>query len=87
MTNYGYWFVANVDQPVNSKLSKEDTLIYMLAHDSPDAAVKSFAAFRSDPAWIKAKADSEKKVGGSLTASKNGVVSEFFKPAEWSPRK
>lgn len=87
MTNFGYWFVANVDQPVNSKLSKEDTLIYMLAHDSPDAAAKSFAAFRADPVWVKVKADSEKKAGGSLTASKDGVVSEFFKPAEWSPRK
>jgi hypothetical protein len=35
-------------------------LVYMLAHPSKDAATANWAAFRSDPAWVSAKADSEK---------------------------
>jgi hypothetical protein len=32
----------------------------MLAHPSKDAAAANWSAFRSDPAWVSAKADSEK---------------------------
>jgi hypothetical protein len=87
MTNFGYWLVANVPQPKTNPLPRESTLIYLLAHDSEAAAKKSFDAFRADPVWVKAKAESEKKAGGSLTEAKNGVLSEFLKPAEWTPKK
>lgn len=53
MTNVGYWVPA--DAP-----GSENTLIYVLAHASRDAAKKSWDAFRTDPAWLKARAESEK---------------------------
>jgi uncharacterized protein YkuJ len=87
MTNLGYWTVADMPTWPANPYSREDNLVYMLAHDSVDAAKKSFDAFRVDPMWVKAKAESEKKAGGSLTTDKDGVVSEFFKPAEYSPKK
>src|SRR5262245_40249919 len=49
MTNVIYW--PPVDQP--------DTLIYLLAHKSVDAAKKSFDDFRKDPNWIAARDKSE----------------------------
>jgi len=52
MTNVGYWVAA--DAP-----GSENTLIYVLAHASRDAAKKSWDAFRTDPAWLKARAESE----------------------------
>ena len=52
MTNIGYWV------PTDEPLSK-NTLIYVLAHDSRDAAKKSWDGFRSDPDWIKARDASE----------------------------
>lgn len=53
MTNVGYWVPA--DGP-----GSENTLIYVLAHASRDAAKQSWDAFRTDPAWLKARAESEK---------------------------
>ena len=84
MTNVAYWNVAGLPQADSNKLKKENALIYLLAHKSADAMGKSFAAFRTDPAWVKAKGDSEKK--GSLTVA-DGVKSELFKPTDYSPTK
>jgi hypothetical protein len=81
MTNVVYWHAAPGDKAADT------TLVYLLAHDSPDAAKKSFDAFRQDPDWVKARADSEAKAGGSLTEAKGGVVSEFLKPTDYSPLK
>ena len=39
---------------------KEPKLIYMVAYPSEEAGKKSWDAFRKDPDWIKAKAESEK---------------------------
>ena len=78
MTHYGYW------TPVDKEKGAEDTLIYILAHDSPDAAKQSFAAFRADPDWIAARKASEEKAGGSLTVK---VDSLFMKPTDYSPTK
>ena len=86
MTNVAYWNVANLPQPTTNPYPKADTLVYLLAHKSQDAAAKSFATFRADPVWVKAKADSEKKAGGSLTVP-DGVKSEFYKPTDYSPTK
>src|SRR5678816_95044 len=38
---------------------KGNTLIYILAHPSREAATKSWQAFHDDPEWQKVKADSE----------------------------
>ena len=62
----------------------ENTLVYMLAHASQDAAKASFAAFRNDPEWIAAKKASEDKGGGSLTIP-DGVKSVFLKATDYSP--
>src|SRR5690606_12578778 len=43
----GYW--VPMDDPEAS-----NTLIYVLAHKSRDAAEKSFNAFRNDPEWQEA---------------------------------
>ncbi|HEX5445494.1 MAG TPA: NIPSNAP family protein [Pirellulales bacterium] len=78
MTNIGYWTL------LPEQKSADRTLIYLLAHDSRQAAEKSFAAFRSDPDWIAARKASEEKAGGSLT-EKDGVHSLFLKPTDYSP--
>jgi hypothetical protein len=82
MTNIAYWHLL----PGQKGADVENTLIYLLAHKSPEAAQASFDAFRQDPAWVTARTESEKKAGGSLT-EKGGVVSEFLKPTDYSPLK
>jgi hypothetical protein len=75
MTHVGYW--TPQDEPL-----KGNTLIYVLAHQSRDAAKKSWEAFRSDPEWIKARDESQKD--GSLTTK---VESVFLDPVDYSPLK
>ena len=48
MTNVGYFV------PQDTPLA-ENTLIYVLAHDSREAAKASWAAFVADPEWLKAR--------------------------------
>lgn len=79
MQNIGYWTLADKKAP-----GSENTLIYILAHQSKAAAAESFKNFRADPAWVKAKAESEAKAGGSLTLT-NGVKSVFLAPTDYSP--
>ena len=62
-------------------------LVYLIGHASEEAAAESFAAFRKDPAWTKARTESEEKAGGSLTEKENGVVAEFLTPTDYSPWK
>ncbi|MFM8272571.1 MAG: NIPSNAP family protein [Gemmata sp.] len=81
MTNVVYW------NPLKGEKDDDKMLIYLLAHKSPEAAKKSFDAFRMDPDWLAARKASEEKGGGSLTEPKGGVVSEFLKPTEYSPLK
>jgi hypothetical protein len=52
MKNEMYW--VPVDEPLS-----QNTLIYIVSHDSADAAKKSWAAFVADPEWIKARDASE----------------------------
>ena len=61
---------------------KNDTLIYVLAHPSREEATKNWAAFRTNPDWVKAKAESEKD--GPLTTK---VTSVFVEPTDFSPIK
>ena len=78
MTNIGYW------TPMDK--GADNTLIYLLAHKSQEAAKKSFDAFRQDPDWIAARKASEDKAGGSLTVQ-DGVKSVFMSATDYSPMK
>jgi len=53
MQSIAYWTTVDSTE-------KQPHLVYILAHPSKDAATANWAAFRSDPAWVSAKADSEK---------------------------
>jgi ribosomal protein L3 len=75
MRSVGYWVPQ--DAPL-----KDNTLIYILSHESREAAAKSWASFRADPEWVKAKADSEKD--GPLTTK---VESVFADPTDFSALK
>jgi hypothetical protein len=75
MKSVGYW------TPQDAPLS-QNTLIYILAHPSRQAAKTNWDAFRTDPEWVKAKADSE--VNGPLTTK---VESVFVDPTDFSPIK
>ncbi|MEQ1859184.1 MAG: NIPSNAP family protein [Chthoniobacteraceae bacterium] len=88
MTNLFYWKLLP-DQPKNANLlgTPDTTLIYLLAHQSPDAAKASFGAFRGDPDWVAARKASEEKAGGSLTVEKDGVKSLFMKATDYSQTK
>jgi hypothetical protein len=78
ITNVVYWC------PLEGQPGAGEQLIYLIAHKSVDAAKASFDAFRQDPAWIAARAASEEKAGGSLTAP-GGVRSEFLRATDYSP--
>jgi hypothetical protein len=73
MTNIGYWVAEDADG------NPTDTLIYLLAHRSRQAAKESWAAFQADPDWISAREASE--VDGRLTAS---VQSVYLSPTDFS---
>ena len=75
MTNVGYWV------PEDAPLS-QNTLIYILAHPSREAAKKSWDAFRNDPEWIKARDESQKD--GTLAPK---VDSVYLNPTDYSPLK
>ncbi len=78
MTNIGYWV------PMKDQKGADETLVYILAHKSQDAAKESFKAFGADPEWTAARKASEEKGGGPLTI-KGGVKSVFMKPTDYSP--
>jgi len=60
----------------------QNTLIYVLEHQSRDAAKKSWAAFSADPEWKKVSEESQ--VNGRLTSK---IVSVFGDPTDYSPMK
>jgi hypothetical protein len=78
MDQLGYWV------PTETKDGAGKTLIYILAHKSPEACAASFSAFRTDPEWVKVKAASE--ADGPLTV-KDGVQSILMAPTDFSPMK
>lgn len=75
MKNVGYWVPQ--DAPL-----KQNTLIYILAHPSREAAAKSWDAFRTDPEWTKARAESEAQ--GPINSK---VESVFMEATDYSPMK
>ena len=80
LTSFGYWTPLDIVQ------GSGNTLIYILAHPSQDAAAEAFKNFRADPAWVAAKKASEDLAGGSLTVP-DGVKSVFMAPTDYSPTK
>ncbi|MBO0693966.1 MAG: NIPSNAP family protein [Acidimicrobiaceae bacterium] len=75
ITNVGYWVATDDDG------KPTETLIYLVAHASREAAKESWAAFQADPDWISVRAASESAAGGSLTAS---VKSVYLDPTDFS---
>lgn len=73
MEMIAYWTPA--DSP-----DSENTLVYILAYPSREAREASWKAFREDPAWIKAKEESERD--GVLVQK---VDSTFLNPTDYSP--
>ncbi len=80
MTNFAYFNLLK-DQD-----GADNTLVYLLAHESKAAAKASFDSFRQDPKWKAARKESEKIGGGSLTA-RGGGKSVFLNPTNYSPTK
>jgi hypothetical protein len=72
MTNV--WYGKPMDAPLS-----QTTLIYLLAHQSREAAKQSWDAFRADPEW-------------AMVAKQSGVgpvkvESVFLEPTDYSPMK
>jgi hypothetical protein len=75
MTNVGYW------TPRDSA-RRENTIVYLLAYPSREAARESWAAFGRDPEWQKVRAESE--ANGPIVER---VESVFLDPTDFSPMK
>ena len=75
MTNIGYF--SPQDEPLST-----NTLIYLLAHDSREAADASWAAFIADPEWTKVAEESQ--VDGRIIEKLERV---FLDPTSFSPMK
>lgn len=75
ITNIGYWVPD--DAPL-----KQNTLIYIVAHPSREAAKKNWAAIGNDPEWRKVRAESE---GAGQFASK--IDSVYMEATDYSPLK
>jgi NIPSNAP protein len=71
----GVFYSVPADAP-----DSQNTFIYVLAHESRDAAKASWDAFRNDPAWKTLRDASE--ANGALVGK---VDSIFIKPTDFSP--
>src|SRR4051812_35311892 len=72
----GYW------TPRDEKDGKANTLVYILAYPSREAAAESWKAFQADPEWQKARDESHKD--GVIVKE---VKSVFLDPTDYSPIK
>jgi hypothetical protein len=75
MTNIGYW--VPTDEP-----RSQNTLIYILSHNSREAAKQSWKDFQADPDWVKVKDASE--ANGKIVTK---VESVFAEPTDFSALK
>ena len=73
MPSLGYWV------PVDAPLS-DNTLIYILEHDSREAAAANWESFGKDPDWRRVAEESQRD--GRLVTS---VVSVYMGAADYSP--
>jgi len=72
MTSIGYWVPQ--DAPLH-----DNTLIYIIAHPSREAAKKNWADFAADPEWKKVSEESQRD--GRIVSK---VESVFMDPADYS---
>ncbi len=72
MTNVGYWVPKD----------KPETLVYILAHASREAAAQSWKAFIADPAWVTVRNASE--ANGPIIVK---IESVFLDATDYSPIK
>jgi NIPSNAP protein len=77
MTNLQYWHPLDADKGAGK------TLIYILAHNSREAATKSWADFQADPEWVKVRNASEE--AGKILA--HAPASVFLTPTDFSALK
>ena len=75
LTVVGFW--THADPP-----TAENTLVYILAHESREAAKKNWAAFSADPVRKQVWADTEKD--GPINMK---VESVYLNPTDFSPVK
>jgi len=72
MENVGYWVPTDGDDAKN-------TLVYIIAHKSRDAAKENFKRFGADPDWKRVVADSHRN--GPLVKN---IKSVFMKATDYS---
>ncbi len=70
MSGVGYW--VPVDEP-----DSQNTLVYMLAHESREAAAASWRAFGGDAEW--------RAMREAQPVSLSNVASVFMSPTDFSP--
>jgi hypothetical protein len=75
MTNIGYWVPQDAPASAN-------TLIYIISHESRDAAKQSWDAFRNDPQWKEVQKASE--ANGKIVSK---VESVYMDATDYSPMK
>ena len=75
MTVIGFWNPTNPDEA-------QQTLVYLLAFPSQEAATNSWKEFQNDPDWKAVKEASEKD--GKLVEK---IESVFLSPTDYSPLK
>jgi len=75
MTSVAYWTPQD-------PATKDNTLIYILAHESREAARKNWAEFGADPEWKAVSKASE--ADGKIVEK---VESTFMDPTDYSPMK
>jgi len=68
------WYGKPMDAPLS-----QNTMAYLLAFPSRDAAKKSWDAFRADPEWTK--------VAAASGVGQVKVDSVYFEPTDYSPLK
>ncbi|TDI23885.1 MAG: NIPSNAP family protein [Acidobacteria bacterium] len=73
ITNVGYWVPQDAPE-------SDNTLIYIIAHDSRDAATESWKNFIADPEWTEVSRASQ--VDGRILAS--APVSVFMEATDFS---
>ena len=75
MSNVGYWVPQ--DAPAS-----DNTLIYIISHDSREQAAENWQSFRDDPEWAEVSRASQ--VDGRIVSSVEAV---FMDATDYSPLK
>ena len=73
MENIGYWTPTSEEE-------RDDTLVYIIAHDSQEAADASWGAFIQDPEWAEVAEASN--ANGQILA---GIERKFMVATDYSP--